>query len=273
MRRAGALAGLALLIATGAHGQAAAPVAGTADAPPAPTDHAADSVFDPAAMAAARTQLALEHGGGAYSMVLANIVEHDVGGGGSGGYRWDGQASFGGDIDRFVVKSEGEGADHGGVDTAEVQALFSRALGPYFDLQAGLRQDLGARPPRTYATLGLEGLAPYWFEVSGALFLSTRGELLGRIEGYYDLRITQRLILQPRAEFNLAAQDVRDIGVAAGISDAELALRLRSQVTPQFAPDLGVAFERRVGAAADYARAAGERADQTRIVAGARAMF
>ena len=251
MRRAGALAGLALLIATGAHGQAAAPVAGTADAPPAPTDHAADSVFDPAAMAAARTQLALEHGGGAYSMVLANIVE---------------QVRFGRQIGGIL-------ADHGGVDTAEVQALFSRALGPYFDLQAGLRQDLGARPPRTYATLGLEGLAPYWFEVSGALFLSTRGELLGRIEGYYDLRITQRLILQPRAEFNLAAQDVRDIGVAAGISAAELALRLRYQVTPQFAPYLGVAFERRFGAAADYARAAGERADQTRIVAGARAMF
>ncbi len=89
-----------------------------------------------------------------------------------------------------------------------MQALYSRAIGPYFNLQAGVRQDFGRGPDRTYATIGFEGLAPYMFEVEGALFLSTKGDLLGRLEGYYDQRITQRLILQPRVELNLAAQDV-----------------------------------------------------------------
>src|SRR3546814_9925502 len=81
-------------------------------------------------------------------------------------------------------------------------------MGPEFDLQAGVRQDFGQGPNRTYATVGFEGLAPYLFEVEGALFLSNKGDLLGRLEGYYDQRITQRLVLQPRVELNLSAQDV-----------------------------------------------------------------
>src|SRR3546814_11806161 len=76
---------------------------------------------------------------------------------------------------------------------AEIQALYSRAIGPYFNLQAGVRHDFEPSPSRTYATVGFEGLAPYMFEVEGAAFLSTKGDLLGRLEGYYDQRITQRL--------------------------------------------------------------------------------
>ena len=270
MRRALLLAGLALAAATGAQAQvgAASGVANSAP-PPAPSDHAAESLYDPAVMAAARRQLALEHGGGTYSMVMANIAEHDTGG---DGYRWEGEAWFGGDIDRFVVKSEGEGG-RDGVGKAEIQGLYSRAVGPYFNLQAGVRQDLRPRPMRTYATVGFEGLAPYWFEVSGALFLSTKGELLGRLESYYDQRVTQRLILQPRVELNLAAQDVRETGTAAGLSDAELALRLRYELTRQFAPYVGVSYDRKFGAAADYARQAGERAEETRVIVGVRAWF
>jgi len=271
MRRALLLVGmLVLTAATGARAQiAVAPGVANSEPPPAPSDHAAETLYDPGAMAAARRQLALEHGGGTYSMVMANIAEHDAGG---DGYRWEGQAWFGGDIDRFVVKSEGEGG-RDGVDRAEVQGLFSRALGPYFNVQAGIRQDLRPRPARTYATVGFEGLAPYWFEVSGALFLSNKGDLLGRLESYYDQRITQRVILQPRVELNLAAQDVRETGTAAGLSDAELALRLRYEVTRQFAPYVGVSYDRKFGAAADFARRAGERAEETRVVVGVRAWF
>ena len=263
---------LAMAAAGPVHAQAVDPATVAAPPPPVPTDHAAERYYDPAVMAAARRQLLMEHGGMTYSLVMGNIVEHDVGASG-GGYRWEGQASFGGDIDRFVIRSEGEGSDRGGVDRAEVQALWSRAVGPYFNLQAGVRQDLRPHPSRTYATVGFEGLAPYWVEVSGALFLSNRGEVLGRLEGYYDQRITQRLILQPRAELNFAAQDIRETGMAAGLSDAELALRLRYEFTRRFAPYLGVSYDRKFGTAGGFARQAGERAEDTRLVLGLRAWF
>ena len=115
-----------------------------------------------------------------------------------------------------------EGAFREGVESAEVQALYSRAVGPYFNLQAGVRHDFRPSPNRAYATVGFEGLSPYMFEVEGALFLSIKGDLLGRLEGYYDQRITQRLILQPRVEFNRSAQDVAQNRLGAGLTDAEL---------------------------------------------------
>src|SRR3546814_11929731 len=115
------------------------------------------------------------------------------------------------------------------METAEIQALYSRALDPYWNLQAGVRYDFKPNPSRTYATVGIEGVAPYWFETEAALFLSNKGDVLGRIEGYYDQRITQRLILQPRVELNLSAQDVPETRIGAGISNAEFGLRPRSE--------------------------------------------
>ncbi|RZL55111.1 MAG: copper resistance protein B, partial [Sphingomonas sp.] len=163
---------------------------------------------------------------------------------GRDGLRWDGEGWYGGDIHRLVVKSEGDGSIDR-IDRAEVQALYSRAIGPYVDLQGGLRQDLGAGAKRTYATIGVEGLAPYWFQVEGALFLSDKGDLLGRVQAYYDQRVTQRLILQPRAELNLAAQDVPASGIAAGLSEAELGLRLRYEIKREVAPYVGVSWQHR----------------------------
>uniref|UniRef100_UPI00258902F2 copper resistance protein B n=1 Tax=Pseudomonas sp. TaxID=306 RepID=UPI00258902F2 len=115
-------------------------------------------------------------------------------------------------------------------EEGEVQALYSRAVGPYFNLQAGVRQDFRRGPDRTYATVGFEGLAPYWFDVEGALFLSDRGDVLGRLEGYYDQRMTQRLVLQPRVELNLSAQDVPSSNIGSGVTDAEAGLRLRYEI-------------------------------------------
>lgn len=243
-----------------------------APAPVAPTDHAAERDYDPAAMAAARTQLRLEHGGGTYSKVMANLAEYQARAGGDG-YRWEGEAWYGGDLNRLVVKSEGEGSRRGGVDAAEVQALYSRAVGPYFNLQAGVRQDFRPTPKRTYATVGIEGLAPYWFEVQSAIFLSNKGEVLARAEGTYDLRLTQRLILQPRAELNFAAQDTRETGIGAGLSNAELGLRLRYEIRRDFAPYIGISFDRQFGRTAKYSRAAGEDPSRTSFVVGVRAWF
>src|SRR3546814_572366 len=127
----------------------------------------------------ARAKSMREQGGRTVYRVMFNLAEYQARAG-RDGYRWDGEAFVGGDINRFWLKSEGEGAFGDRLESAEVQALYSRAIGPYFDLQAGVRQDFGQGPNRTYATVGFEGLAPYLFEVEGALFLSNKGDLLGR---------------------------------------------------------------------------------------------
>ena len=245
---------------------------GDTPAPAPPSDHAADGIFGAAQMANSRAMLRHENGGmPAYSIVF-NLAEYRVQKG-ADAYRWDGEGWFGGDINRFVVKTEGEGSVRGGVESGEVQALYSRAIGPWFNLQAGVRYDFKPGPSRTYATIGFEGVTPYWFEVEGALFLSDKGDVLGRLEGYYDQRITQNLILQPRVELNFAAQDVPANGIGSGLSDAELGLRLRYEIRREFAPYIGVSWERKIGDSARFARAAGERVQATSLVVGIRTWF
>jgi len=251
--------------------QGAAEEVGAEPAPPLPTDHAADGVFDPAAMARARAQLEEEHSGSVISKVMLSLGEYRVGDG-ENGYRWEGEAWVGGDLNRLVIKSEGEGGEDG-IDAAEVQALYSRAVSPYFDLQAGLRQDFQSGPKRTYATVGFEGGAPYWFETAGSLFLSNKGELLARLEGSYDLRLSQRWILQPRIEANLSGQDISELELGSGVSNIELGLRLRYEIKREFAPYIGVSFDRKFGGTADYARALGKDDQATSLVIGLRAWF
>ena len=137
---------------------------GNMPAPAPPTDHAADAIFGSDQMAASRKMLRHENGGMPVYSVLFNLAEYRIQKGGDA-YRWDGEGWFGGDISRFVVKTEGEGAVRGGIDSAEVQALYSRAIDPWFNLQAGVRHDFKPGTPRTYATIGFEGIAPYWFDV------------------------------------------------------------------------------------------------------------
>ena len=208
----------------GAGGTSLAP--GDSSAPSASEANYADGVWGAAAMSASRAKVYREHGGGTFSQVMFNLAEYQARKG-RDGYRWDAEGWFGGDINRLVVKSEGAAARGSKVRDAEIQALYSRAVGPYFNLQAGMRHDIGSGASRTYATIGLEGLAPYWFEVEAALFVSDKGDLLARAEAYYDQRLSQRLILQPRAELNFAAQNVPASEIGKGLSDAELGLRLR----------------------------------------------
>ncbi|WP_369059785.1 copper resistance protein B [Caulobacter sp. 73W] len=255
----------------GHEGHSAAPaVAEPTSAPQAPKDFAAERFYDPKVMAAARAQLQREHGDIRWSQVMLETAERRLGDG--DGYGWEGRASFGGDINRLVLKSEGEGDDHS-LEAAELQALYARTIGPYFNLQAGLRHDFKPGPSRTYAALGVEGLAPYWFEVGATAFLSEKGDLSARFEASYDLRVTQRLILEPRAEIELQAQDVPELGEGAGLSSAEVGLRLRYAIRQEFAPYIGLMHERKFGQTADYARVHGEDPKATRFVVGLRAWF
>jgi copper resistance protein B len=246
--------------------------AGNAPPPHVPADRAADAVFGTPAMEMGRHHLSHFHGEQKFSQFMLNSLEvqHRSG---REAYEWDTAFWYGGDVSRLLLKSEGEGEFGGGLEEAEVQALYSHAVGPYFNVQGGVRYDIRPNPSRVYATLGFEGLAPYWFDVEGALFLSDRGELMGRLEGSYDQRITQRLILQPGVELNFAAQSSREIGVGKGLSDVELGLRLRYEIKREFAPYVGVKYSRAFGDTRQFRKAEGEQASGWSLLTGIRAWF
>lgn len=251
-----------------------APTAGADEpAPEPPTDHAADTVFDPAVMDEARAQLRREHGDSIFTKVMLNLAEYRVQDRGDQGHRWEAEARVGGNIHRLALKTEGEGDVGSRLDSAELQALYSRAVTPFFDLQAGIRQDFEPTTRRTFAALGIEGLAPYWFLTQGALFVSDHGDVLARFEGSYDMRLFQRVVLQPQLEMNLAAQDVPELEVGAGLSNLELGLRLRYEWRRELAPYVGFSYDRAFGETADLARAEGDGRSDYGFVAGLRAWF
>ena len=189
-------------------------------------------------------------------------------------FLWDAQGWYGGDRNRLWLKTEGEyDFDADEFEEAEVQALWSRPVSRFFDFQAGVRHDFAPGDDRTFAVAGVQGLLPYLFEIDAALFVSDDGDLEARVETEYELLITQRLILQPRAELNFAAQDIEEYGVGSGLSSAELGARLRYEIRRQFAPYVGVSWSRAVGDAADFARAAGDDPASVSFVAGVRTWF
>jgi copper resistance protein B len=233
---------------------------------------AADLYFDPAAMARARAQLLVENGGMRTHAVMVERLEVGFGGD-TGTYAWHTQGWYGGDINRVWWKSEGEGAFDDALEDAELQLLYSRAVTPYFDLQAGVRQSYVDGDDRTDFVLGIQGLAPYWFEVGATAFVSTDGDLTARAEAEYDLRLTQALILQPAAELNFAAQGIPALAIGAGLTDAELGLRLRYEFSRRFAPYIGVEWTGTLGETRTIREALGEGAHSTRAIIGLRALF
>lgn len=254
-----------------------------ASRPPAPEDavppaalsgpeHAADTVFDSARMKAARETLREEQGALQSYQLMVDRLEARIRDG-KDAFLWDADGWYGGDIDKLWVKTEGEGNFDEKVEDAEVQALWSHAITPWFDLQAGLRYDFRPEPERGHAVIGIHGLTPYLFELDAAAFVSNEGDVTARIEGEYELMITQRLVFQPRAEITLAAQDVGEIGIGAGVTDVELGARLRYEFAREFAPYVGVEWERLLGETADMARDEGEEVDSLYFVLGLRAWF
>lgn len=234
---------------------------------------AADTVFEPGAMVASREVLRAEHGGASTSRFIIDRLEH-VARNGDDGYAWDDvQFWYGGDLNKLWLKSAGEGAYGESVEEAELQALWSHAIAPFFDVQAGVRYDFRPEPERAHLVLGLQGLAPLWFEVDAAAFLSEEGDLTARIESEYDLRITQALILQPRVELELAAQDVSELAIGSGLSSAAAGLRLRYQFVPEFAPYVGVEYAHAFGDTQDLRRAMDENSGGWSLVIGVRAWF
>ncbi len=143
----------------------------------------------------------------------------------------------------------------------------------YFDAQVGVREDLDSGPARTWVAIGMEGMAPYFFEFAPTLYIGTDGDVGGRINASYELLFTQRLIAEPQAELNFYSQDDRARGTGAGLSEVDTGIRLRYEFSRKFAPYVGFAYNGKYGDAAQFARADGERVSDPRFVFGVRAWF
>ncbi len=247
------------------------PEIGNAPAPPVPSDHAADRFHPPERMVQAREALANESRFSTITVSVEQLEYRAVDG--TDGYAWEAEAWYGGDIDRLVIATEGEGEFGHAPEQAELRAVWRHALDPWWNLELGIRHDFSPNPHRSYAVIGIEGLAPYWFEVGGRLFVSDKGEVHARAEASYDQRITQRMILQPRIELNAAFQDVPALRLGGGLESIELGARLRYQITPRSGTYIGVHWESKLGGTADLARAAGKKSSSVSAVFGIRAWF
>lgn len=192
---------------------------------------------------------------------------------------WDAQFWYGGDINRLWIETEGEdvvsGGDGGEVENFDV--FYSRRFTAYWDWQAGIGYQTtygpGPDKDRTSAIIGVQGLAPYWFEIDANLRASEDGDLSADLEAEYDWLLTQRLILQPRLETSYAFSDVNEFGVGQGLNGVNVGLRLRYEIRREFAPYVGVTWSRKFGDTKALAEAEGEDTEDTAVVAGVRMWF
>ena len=208
--------------------------------------------------------------------ILAHVIFNQLEGrwnGTNSEFKWDGQGWVGTDYDKLWIKSEGTLQGNGTLDDGQQQFLYSRAVTRYFDLQGGLRSDLDSRPTRNWAALGIQGLAPYFFDLELTGYASGQGHLAAKLEASYDLLITQRLILRPEIELNLYSKADPARLVGAGFSDIDTGLRLRYEFSQKLAPYLGVVYEGRFGQSASYARRLGESTGDFRFAFGIRLWF
>ena len=185
---------------------------------------------------------------------------------------WEADAWIGKDLNKFWFKTEGErtGSE---TESAEIQALYSRAVDPYWDFQIGWRHDLRPEPSRDWLAVGFKGLAPYWFEVDATLFAGGNSQVAGRLQAEYEFMLTQRWVLSPEFEMNIHGKDDEETGVGSGISDMELGLRLRYEIRREFAPYIVINWEKKFGKTADFAEEEGESTDDLQFVVGIRAWF
>ncbi|MGN8124644.1 copper resistance protein B [Pseudomonas sp. 22082] len=185
---------------------------------------------------------------------------------------WDLSGWIGGDIDRLWLRSEGE-RSNGKTEDAEIQALWGHAISPWWDVVSGVRQDFKPGAPQTWAAFGLQGMALYNFEAEATAFLGENGQSAVRLEGDYDILLTNRLILQPTAELNVYGKNDPQRGIGSGLSNTEAGLRLRYEIRREFAPYIGVTWNRTYGQTADYAREESEDRSEARLVLGVRLWF
>jgi Uncharacterized protein involved in copper resistance len=188
------------------------------------------------------------------------------------GQSWEAEGWYGNDENKLWVRTEGE-RSRGKLEDGDLEALWNHNIATYWSTQLGARQDLGEGPKRSWAAFGVQGLAPYWFEVEATGYVGASGRTAARLRADYEMLFTQRLILQPEAEINLYGKNDPQRRIGSGVSDIQFGLRLRYEIRRQFAPYIGVNWVRRIGTTADYARQDHQPILDRQIVAGVRIWF
>jgi copper resistance protein B len=211
------------------------------------------------------------HDTAVHSYVLFDQLELAMGDGVTAA-NWDNHGWIGGDVNRFWFRTEGDVED-GDFEEAQAHALFGRAIHRWWDVVVGVRQDFRPGPARTWAAVGIQGLAPYWFDVEATAYLGESGRTHFRVETEYDLLLTNRLVLQPLVELEIYGKSDPARHIGAGLSSADIGLRLRYEIRREFAPYVGVTWKRRFFGTADFAEAAGEDTSTVRLATGVRVWF
>jgi copper resistance protein B len=191
---------------------------------------------------------------------------------GANGQSWEAEGWYGNDENKLWVRTEGE-RSRGKLEDGDLEAFWNHNIATYWSTQLGARQDLGEGPKRSWAAFGVQGLAPYWFEVEATGYVGASGRTAARLRADYEMLFTQRLILQPEAEINLYGKNDPQRRIGSGVSDVQFGLRLRYEIRRQFAPYIGVNWVRRIGTTADYARQDHQPILDRQIVAGVRLWF
>jgi copper resistance protein B len=201
-------------------------------------------------------------------MLLIDQLEYTNGNDGNG-LSWEAEGWYGNDANKLWIRTEGDRIG-GKLEDADFEAFWNHIVATFWSTQLGVRQDFGEGPARTWAAFGVQGLAPYWFETEATVYVGDGGRTAARLRAQYELLITQRLIFQPDFEVNLYGKDDPERRIGSGLSDAQLGLRLRYEISRQFAPYIGVNWLRRVGTTADYAREDHQPLFDRQIVVGVR---
>ena len=182
---------------------------------------------------------------------------------------WDAKGWVGGDLNRFYFRTEGE-ARTARLDRTETHLFYGRPISPWWEVVAGIRTDDGPGPARTWAAMGVQGLAPYWFEIEATGYVGAAGRTHARLEVKHELLVTNRVILQPLVEMEIYGKDDPARRIGGGLSSADVGLRVRYEVRRELAGYVGVLWSRTFFGTAEHVRAAGEPPNRTRFVAGLR---
>ena len=184
-------------------------------------------------------------------------------------FRWDGEGWIGTNKNKLWLKSEGN-VTNGIMSDGDHEALYDRPIPHlrYFDWQAGVRADLDSGSGRTWAAIGIQGLAPYFFDFEPTFYVRDGGHVAGRLQGSYNLYVTQRVILQPQVEMNFYSKTDPARGIGTGLSDLDSGIRLGYQISRKFAPYLGFTYSSTFGETATFARRAGEPVHVSSLVLG-----
>ncbi|MEH6443567.1 MAG: copper resistance protein B [Oceanospirillaceae bacterium] len=205
-------------------------------------------------------------------LTMVNIDQFEQRYGDEDPFVFEGQAWVGYDLEKVLLKAEGERVN-GENESAELQLLYSKAISPFWNIQLGARRDFKPEPSRNWGVIGFQGLAPYNIEIDTALFIGQSGSTSLRIEAEYELMLTQRLVLRPEIELNFFGKTDAKTQTGSGLANSEVGLRLAYEVRREFAPYIGVNWERKYGATADFAQDNGESSSDTQFVIGFSAWF